>query len=247
MSTDGEGRLPSSGDEATDPPSASGSSAKGKSAWKRLGIFCRKLVDIADGIYKIYVAGAAIVAIVIAIVFGISRVASGNQQQNRPGRAGTSVSPSALPSGISTSPEVPGDSSPAAHTPTPARTPSFDANNYITCGWVDIYSGKGFSFTAGCGQQQLGDSADLRYLGSQILAGSGGQLVESYPPHLGGPISFFNSCIKDAVRLTGFDTETHTPTSSFCYLGRQYRVFAKYMKHNNGYVELSSVYIWRPS
>ena len=244
MNADCGGQPPNSGDQAAQSPSPSDSSTKGKPARKRLGVLWGRFDKILDGFNKINTAIAGVIG--LAITFGIIGVASVNQQQNSPGKASASTSPSAFPTAMVTSPAVPGGSPSAAQTPTPASTPSFDANNYIKCPGMDIYSGKGVSFSAGCGQQQVSGSADLRYLRSQILAGSGGQLVESYPPSSGGPISFFYSCIHpSATPLTKFDTETAEAESSFCYLGRHYRVFAKYVKHVNGYVNLSSVYIWR--
>jgi len=231
MSAVGKELPPNSDDEAAESPGPSGFSAKGNSAWKRLRMCVRKLVDLANGFNAI--SGSVMTIITIATAFGIFRVVLAiSIKVPQEGLV--------LPSPLGTR-----SSSPTAQTPTPASTPSFDAKNYIKCPGVDIYANEGFSFAAGCGQQQRGGSADLRYLDSQILAGPGGQLVESYPPSSGGPISFFYSCIHDATPLTEFDTKAAQMESSFCYLGRRYRVFAKYVKHVNGYVNLSSVYIWR--
>lgn len=56
------------GDEGAEPPHQPESSTKGKFVWKRLGGFWKRLVDIADGINKIFAAVLVIIPVVTAII-----------------------------------------------------------------------------------------------------------------------------------------------------------------------------------
>jgi hypothetical protein len=91
MSAVGKELPPNSDDEAAESPGPSGFSAKGNSAWKRLRMCVRKLVDLANGFNAI--SGSVMTIITIATAFGIFRVVLGNQHQSTPGRASASVSP----------------------------------------------------------------------------------------------------------------------------------------------------------